>query len=156
MWKPVWAGLAVVLAMGCGNDPASPKEDVALAEDLMQEDSPVSCLGAVCKTGMDCEKTGPCVAATNCVDGCCSYVLKEAGTACELPCMAGGECNGAGECVGTETLVCEEKDGNPCTVPFCDPKTGKCGDAEEPLPDGAAPMESSCWSGLHLTWSPNK
>lgn len=138
----------MVLAMGCGNDPASPKEDVALAEDLMQEDSPVSCLGAVCKTGMDCEKTGPCVAATNCVDGCCSYVLKEAGTACELPCMAGGECNGAGECVGTETLVCEEKDGNPCTVPFCDPKTGKCGDAEEPLPDGAAPMESSCWSGL--------
>jgi len=44
-------------------------------------------------------------------------------------------------------VECQELDGNPCTEPWCDPKTGACGE-ERPLPDGSEPLDSYCWEAV--------
>jgi hypothetical protein len=142
-----WLACTLLLVLlGCSSDPAG--TDVHSASDLWLEDTPVSCPGVACTTASDCAKSGPCIAATNCLDGCCSYLYKPEATACELPCEGGGACNATGECVGTEPLACVDVDGNPCTAAWCDPGTGTCSAAEKPVADGTVPMESNCWEGL--------
>ncbi len=50
--------------------------------------------------------------------------------------------------MGTEPVVCEDQDGNPCTTAWCDPNSGTCSAEEKPVADGTKPMASNCWEGL--------
>lgn len=142
--------LAVTLFLvACGTDAPSVEADLHVQPEV-EEDMAVSCLGQVCQAAAECVQKGPCISATSCLDGCCSYTYVAEGTACDLPCATGGTCSAGGECVDTQNVVCEELDGNPCTAPSCDAKTGACGE-EQPVKDGTVPMESHCWTGLVCT-----
>ncbi len=142
-----WCWVVVLVLSSCSASTKGP-DDVGAFPDLADEVPPIVCLGATCTVAADCAKTGPCIAATNCMDGCCSYIYKKAGTACEVPCEGAGTCSASGECQGTEPMVCEDQDGNPCTTPWCDPESGECSLEEKPVADGTQPVESNCWEGL--------
>jgi hypothetical protein len=144
--KILWLSLICMLFSACSPNTNPPLFDTGTVPDL-EEDIIISCLGAVCQVAADCAKTGPCLSATSCLDNCCSYKYMPEGTACETPCAINGSCNSTGECTDTESLLCEDEDGNPCTVPTCDSGTGLCG-AELPVADGSGGMESYCWDGL--------
>ena len=137
--------VCVFLVAGCSSEPDKVVLDVA--EPDAEEETTISCLGAACQAAVDCVKKGPCLAATSCLDGCCSYDYVPEATACDMPCAKNGVCSATGDCVDTESVVCDEADGNPCTMPWCDPASGVCG-AEKAVEDGTEPMESFCWDGI--------
>ena len=137
----------VVLLILSGCSSGAGDSDAGAADDVRSEDSPaISCLGAVCSTAAECGSLGPCVLSVACKQGCCEYEYEEKGTPCSDGCGVGGVCSGTANCEGTELLQCEEEDGNPCTVPSCDPDTGQC--AEKPVEDGVPPFDCKCWEGI--------
>ncbi len=134
--------LALVLWAGCSNDATNDT-----TPDLAAEDQQIACLGTPCTSVDECQITGPCLTAVSCVEGCCLYQFRPEGTPCTDGCDVDGKCAPNGQCVDTTPVACAEEDGNPCTAPTCDPETGACG-AEVALPDGPAPLESTCWDNL--------
>ena len=145
----IGVGLSVaVLACSTGNVEGEPegvgKSDAG--KEVVAE--VVACIGTPCKNPSDCADPGPCVSKTMCEDGCCSYQFQDEGATCQDGCNIGGTCSATGACEGTQTRVCEESDGNPCTEPWCDPETGNCAAVEEPLSDGVVAYSSNCWDGI--------
>jgi len=133
----------LVVCAACGGDPVV-TPDIA---DTAEPDQQIACLGNPCTTVDECKVSGPCLTAVTCADGCCLYQFRPEGTPCSEGCSVGGKCAANGECIDTAPVACVEADGNPCTAPSCDPATGECG-AEIPLPDGPAPLESTCWDNM--------
>ncbi len=138
------------LAIGgsaCASGDGSEKKDVHAQPDAEDRTSDGGvCLGTSCTSLSNCDAPGPCVSKVACDDGCCAYTFVAEGTPCEDGCFVDGQCNGSGECVDAVLMDCAESDGNLCTQPKCDDKTGAC--FEEQIPDGSEPYAGSdCWEG---------
>ena len=135
------------LVAGCSSSSSTAPSDESLVwAEVLDEttDEARTCDQAACESDTDCPLPGPCVLEAGCVQGCCVYSLAEEGAACEETCLVDGTCSAAGLCEGLTTRVCDEVDGNICTAAECDYETGAC--VEKPVPDGASPFESDCWS----------
>lgn len=113
-------------------------------EDSGTEDSGTTS-GVVETTTGDCgdcsTPPGSCFAAMgacNGASGLCEYEPLAAGTSCETddPCVVEAQCDGDGECVGVDMVVCDDPGDCEMSSGTCDPMIGEC--VYEPLPDGEA------------------
>jgi sugar lactone lactonase YvrE len=73
-----------------------------------------------------CDDGSPCI-AESCGGKDCVYKPLAKGATCDdgNQCTLGDACDGGGDCVGTQTLDCN--DDNPCTSDLCIPAWGTCG-----------------------------
>ncbi len=161
--RVLFTALAVLLWASCSSDPQVeekdatdtfvlfPGQDSGRSEDggALPEEVGSGCPGAPCDVAEDCALTNSCQLSATCESGCCVVEYAPAGTECGSQCLENGTCNEAGQCKGGETKACADSDGNPCTVPECDTKTGAC--IEVAVPDGSQAAKSSCWQGIVCT-----
>ena len=142
-------GVLVLMVAACGDSGTTDPGGVDSGSDIAGgEDTPQFCMSGSCETPDDCPPAS-CAESVACVLDCCEYTFVAEGTPCHDGCMADGVCSVSGACLGTTELSCAEEDGNPCTAPACDPKTGTC--VETPLPDGESVVSSYCWEGIVCT-----
>ena len=147
-----WRGicLAILLASGCSDTATNVSE---AGESLDVEDSSAETIDgeeidgeeSECRQDEDCPSNDPCVLQSLCLEGACVQTLADTGELCEEGCLVGA-CDSLGQCADLTLRTCDESDGNLCTVPGCDAKTGAC--TEEALPDGDEPHASTdCFAG---------
>ena len=138
----------LLFVAGCSTSPDGKSPDMEVMATGEVSELHTACLGNPCENLADCPQTGPCIAMTSCIDGCCAYDYLAEGTPCDDGCMVGGTCSTTGTCLDSGELECPDIDGNPCTVAWCDSKRGDCATDEKPLEDGASPHKSNCWDGI--------
>jgi hypothetical protein len=125
----LWMVVALFLTIaGCSDAGKTSVNDVVGADAL-----------CFCTVASDCDDGNPCTVGVCGSDCHCSYQSVADDTACapETACLLPGTCQ-SGLCVSPGNVECNEQDGNPCTVPECNPDAS--GDekvcAEVPIGDG--------------------
>jgi len=147
-WLAQWPSvcLAILLATGC-SDPSTPGTSSGDVSDALPEidaEDPDTA-ETECTQDADCDAGDPCVLQSLCIESVCVQAIADEGEVCEDGCLI-GVCDGQGQCTNLTLRTCEETDGNLCTLPSCDSKTGEC--TEEILADGEEPYASTdCFVG---------
>lgn len=138
--------LSALLAASCGSK--APNHDLVDVFETFTDwysDSEIA-QGPPCQTDEECGAGTPCIVSAQCIEGHCVVIWATAGAACWEGCYSEGKCSTDGLCIGSKVKECTESDGNPCTEPSCDFKSGEC--VEKAQTEGSTPyISSDCWEG---------